>query len=153
LIGRELIYELTQHVENYLEGHNHKPQSFYDQMIQRNRAQEIADHEKELLEIEKEREEEEALQAMVEQEMKRKELALKLKLRTQRNERLHKINGSGDWPGDKEDGSDADISNQTASSEGSVSPGVGHKDIAQPPKKPPDSKPPVRTAVPCIEYD
>jgi hypothetical protein len=48
LIGHEMIFELTQLIESYLEKHNKKPQSFYDQMLERQKQQKLAEYEREL---------------------------------------------------------------------------------------------------------
>jgi translation initiation factor 2-alpha kinase 4 len=77
LLGREVIYELTQFIEGWLEKHNHKPQSFYDQMLQRQKEQEAIAFEREAQEWAKEREEDEALQEMIKMQVKRKEENIK----------------------------------------------------------------------------
>lgn len=105
-------------------------------MMQRKLAQEKVDQEKEQLELERVREEEEALQAMVEREMKRKEMDFKLKLKNQRHERLlSQINGSGDWTGERDDGSDSDqLSHHTTNMEASANPPLKDHPPATPKK-------------------
>lgn len=78
LLGREMIYELTQFVEGWLEKHNHKPQSFYDEMIARQQEQEKQEQEMEKKQQLQAREEEEALQQMIKAELRRKEEMLKV---------------------------------------------------------------------------
>lgn len=80
LLGREMIYELTQFVEEWLQRHNHKPQSFYEEMIARQQEQEKHELELEAKQLQRAREEEDALRQMVKAELRRKEEMLKVRM-------------------------------------------------------------------------
>jgi eukaryotic translation initiation factor 2-alpha kinase 4 len=79
LLGREMIYELTQFAEEWLQRHNHKPQSFYDEMIARQLEKEKKEQELEEEQMQRAREEKEALQQMIKAELRRKEEMLKVR--------------------------------------------------------------------------
>ncbi len=72
-----MVYDLTQTIEAYLIQHNKKPKSFYDQMLDRQREQELAEMAREQEQLEKKHKEQVELESKIQSEMKKKEEVLR----------------------------------------------------------------------------
>ena len=76
-MGTEMVYDMTQTIEAYLIQHNKKPKSFYDQMLDRQREQELVEMAREQEQLEKKHKEQVELESKIQSEMKKKEEVLR----------------------------------------------------------------------------
>jgi len=94
-----MIFQLTQFIEDYLVKHNKKPLSFYEQMLQRQKQQELEEQQRQLREREKQNQERKAFETHIKNAMKKKAETLRAQHMTGTNDSdgdLHLPHHNGD---------------------------------------------------------
>eukprot|EP01087_Luapelamoeba_hula_P021459 TRINITY_DN7508_c0_g1_i2.p1 TRINITY_DN7508_c0_g1~~TRINITY_DN7508_c0_g1_i2.p1 ORF type:complete len:1685 (-),score=296.46 TRINITY_DN7508_c0_g1_i2:8-5062(-) len=86
LVPSEMVYELAEMVRDYLLNHNHKPLSFYEEMVmhreQEQKEARAREQQKQNADAEKRRKDEKALEEQIRKEFQRKESAMRKARRT-----------------------------------------------------------------------